>query len=854
MLTPVQSQDITLSGYVTAEKTGKPLAQVSVMLKHSGEARIEKYTQTDSAGHFQLTASGPLDARELCFSLLGYAARSVALTDMSSPLKIALSEKAIALEEVVIKAPRIRPRGDTLIYDVSRFADARDKTIGDVLKKMPGITVESSGAIKYNGIPIDKFYVEGLDLLGGRYGIATRNIPQQSVSRVEVLENHQVVKALRKLVHSDQAALNLKLKAGAKAKWVGTLKPGVGASPFLWQLGLFAMRFGARSQSMNAYKSNNIGKDIVGETRSFALEDMRHSADRYRLTDHIDLEPAFVNYIDEERLHFNKTHAFNTTNLWKLSDDYQLRGQLCYVHDRLTRGDFVKTTYFIEDSARVVEERNDMRTAENQLATALTWTANTDKFYIEDALTLDFSWRDVRLITAGTQPADQSANLPDCKVVNDFRLVKRIGSHAIGVNSHNQFSAKPHEIDILRDETRQAQEVKATAFFSNSNLSYALREKKLGVFFKGGCSLLLRDMENNLRGTLFGGLSDRFKSSFNYIHPYLKTSLEYRESAFSATFAFPVHYYRYRYTDKRGNVKRSNPLFIPLQLNLRYDLTPRFSLYASGQYGKEPVSDAYFYSGAILQDYRYSKRGIIDYSMDRSQSIRFGLKYKNPVDALFSNLSLSRSKHTSARVPKREFIGDYMVMSYVPTARDNGAWQVSGELSKGIGVLHGLITANASFSAIESALYQQGVIVPYGSDLLVIQSRFDAEITDRLHAKYELAYFRDLMRLKNGDADIENDRFKQALSVAVTPIKKLRFQFSGVYYHNEIAAGTSKDLFIADASVVYSTDKSWEISGSLRNISNRNRYSYAINDALSAVYREYAIRPRELVVSLFFKL
>lgn len=123
-----------------------------------------------------------------------------------------------------------------------------------------------------------------------------------------------------------------------------------------------------------------------------------------------------------------------------------------------------------------------------------------------------------------------------------------------------------------------------------------------------------------------------------------------------------------------------------------------------------------------------------------------------------------------------------------------------------------------------------------------------------MHAKYEIAYFHDLLRLKNGDADVENDRFKQALSVAVIPIKKLRFQFVGVYYHNEIAASTSKDLFIADGRAVYSVNKSWEISGSLRNILNRDRYSYAINDVLSAVYREYAIRPRALIVSLFFKL
>ena len=50
---------------------------------------------------------------------------------------------------------------------------------------MPGIEVSDKGEIKYNGKAINKFYIEGHDMLGGRYSIATNNIHQKDVGSVE---------------------------------------------------------------------------------------------------------------------------------------------------------------------------------------------------------------------------------------------------------------------------------------------------------------------------------------------------------------------------------------------------------------------------------------------------------------------------------------------------------------------------------------------------------------------------------------------------------------------------------------------------------------------------------------------
>ena len=131
---------------------------------------------------------------------------------------VALHAQAIDIKEIIVKAPKIKSQGDTIIYNVASFSKEGDKTIGDVLKKLPGVRVEENGQISYQGTAINKFYIEGMDLLGGKYTIATNNISNDDVGSVEIMENHQPIKALNGLSISEQAAINLRLKEKAKQK------------------------------------------------------------------------------------------------------------------------------------------------------------------------------------------------------------------------------------------------------------------------------------------------------------------------------------------------------------------------------------------------------------------------------------------------------------------------------------------------------------------------------------------------------------------------------------------------------------------------------------------------------------
>ena len=85
---------------------------------------------------------------------------------------------------------------------------------------------KENGEIQYDGKSISNFYIEGMDLMGGKYGLATKSLPQDDVATVEVMKHHQPIRVLDDFTYSDDNAINIKMKQGAKARWMTSYSGG----------------------------------------------------------------------------------------------------------------------------------------------------------------------------------------------------------------------------------------------------------------------------------------------------------------------------------------------------------------------------------------------------------------------------------------------------------------------------------------------------------------------------------------------------------------------------------------------------------------------------------------------------
>jgi hypothetical protein len=186
-----------------------------VTLHPVGSPSILAYTMTAEDGTFILKRNNLPDSVTITISAMTIERQSKTVKSDTAFVEFLATEKTMELKEVIVEAPKIRQLGDTIHYDVASFMDETDRSIGDVLEKLPGVQVLSSGQILYQNKEISKFYIEGLDLLQGKYGMATQNVEAANVASVQILENHQPIKALKGVEIPDNAAINLKLKQSA---------------------------------------------------------------------------------------------------------------------------------------------------------------------------------------------------------------------------------------------------------------------------------------------------------------------------------------------------------------------------------------------------------------------------------------------------------------------------------------------------------------------------------------------------------------------------------------------------------------------------------------------------------------
>lgn len=100
---------------------------------------------------------------------MGFGTKKIPLEEFKNGATYILENKTFELKEVKVTPDKAFQRGDTTTYLVSAYMQKQDRSIADVLKKIPGIEVRQDGQISVDGKAINKFYIEA-------YGFAWRKV------------------------------------------------------------------------------------------------------------------------------------------------------------------------------------------------------------------------------------------------------------------------------------------------------------------------------------------------------------------------------------------------------------------------------------------------------------------------------------------------------------------------------------------------------------------------------------------------------------------------------------------------------------------------------------------------------
>ncbi len=848
---------VKVSGTVIDSADNEPIAGASVSIK-GADGKIKKFASSGADGKFTMT----MPSTEGCVleaSMIGYGKKRIELAGKSFPLTVKMSAEAFKLKEVAVKADRIRENGDTITYNVAGFAEKQDKTIGDVLNRMPGIDVDKSGKIKYQGTAINKFYIEGSDLLGGKYGIATKGIAHEDIGTVEVMENHQPMQVLRGLSFSDQAAINLKMKNSSKATLLvhGNIGGGYSNRPegALWNGDIFTMMVTGNYQMITTLKGNNSGSNLRQQLFNFIGEREGENLEGY-----INLSSPHTPGLNMNRTLMNRSWMVSSSHLLKNKKGGEFKAQIDYVKDRVTAQSGSVTTYFLETSAtggapdgyadKIIVENKNALWHTDEVTGKFSYELNEKKYYLNNTLDTKLGWNDMTLGLYGSLDNEQKARTPEYSVTNNLKMIRRFGSnHLVTFTSLNEWMSHPERLTVEQKGIRYGQKVGQHSFLTDERASYGLVLKGIVISLEGGVSGYFRDLNTNLWGMDALDYPKENDMTTNYLRFYVSPKFEYNYRKLEFLLSVPLNFYNYFFSSGLDN---RSELFAAPRLVLRWKITPRMQLSVSGSARRSPASMHNIHPGVTLSDYRTLQGGIDDYYSSSGQSVSMSYRYRYPRHGvfLFANAAHSWRKLKFGSV--QDLVGDYVIYSYrnSPSSAQNSTFMAN--VSKALDFMRGSIGFIGSYLISDRSIVSQGREMDYSNRSLGLSGNINGGIASWFNWSYKFEYLHSQLRMDRQASQSTND-YQHTFSVAFTPGRKFRWSVSGELYRNELEPDRYKDLFMLDTKVAYNISRRVEISATLSNMLNRKEYSYKSYGQLSEVERTSNLRGREFLISIYLK-
>lgn len=174
----------SLKGQVQDEQ-GAPMESTTIMLK-KGE-KVITGSITDVKGNYFIP-NIPSGDYQLCVSFLGYETYTQPVTiasDMVIPEPVILKDTSVGMGEVVVTAstPAFKMKGGNVIANVANSVLNRETKVMDVLRKIPGMTMEDGQLTSFTGgTPI--IYINGKK---------TRSIDEVKQLEVKNIKNIELI-------------------------------------------------------------------------------------------------------------------------------------------------------------------------------------------------------------------------------------------------------------------------------------------------------------------------------------------------------------------------------------------------------------------------------------------------------------------------------------------------------------------------------------------------------------------------------------------------------------------------------------------------------------------------------------
>ena len=225
----------SITGELFSESTQEPIPQANIRVLQKSDSTFITGKASDLDGRFSIPVRN--GSYILQISFIGYTDLfEDVVVSSSTPVvnlgRLTLSVDNILLSETVVtaKAAEIVVKGDTLEYNADSYKVTESAVLEDLLKKMPGVEIDTEGNITVNGRSITKILVDGEEFFSNDPKVASKNLPANMVEKLQVLERRSEMAQMTGFDDGDEEnVINLTVRPGMKEGLFGSAFAGYGS-------------------------------------------------------------------------------------------------------------------------------------------------------------------------------------------------------------------------------------------------------------------------------------------------------------------------------------------------------------------------------------------------------------------------------------------------------------------------------------------------------------------------------------------------------------------------------------------------------------------------------------------------
>lgn len=844
-----------ISGIIVS-KEGKELSGATIKITEKKTNKLIAYTTSNANGKFVFKKKINHESVNLVISYLGFKRWSQTIKSNTSNIKVVLEESPEALDEVFLESKAIEKKGDTLNYLISAFKDEDDRVIADVIKKLPGIEIKPNGEIFYQGRPIQKYYIDGLDLLEGRYNLANNNLSSNAVSKVQILENHQPIKIIDSLVVSDRASLNIKLKKNVTVTGKASVATGI---PFpIWNAILTPLLFSKNKQFLASYQSNNVGRDLSVELTDFSSGGNNNSfkLNRFNVLSIVNPSPP---PFSTERWLDNNAHIGSINSLFRLKKDFDFKINLSYFNDSQNFAGSSTTSFFTADGNVTIEEGINSGAFKNNLEGKLIFEKNTDKQYFKNTIRFQGIQDDFRGTVARESLISQKLSNPYSKIENNLLTYLTIGKQLFLLNSYIGYHDTNQSLKITPNPFENLSSDNDVSEFILQNLhhkGYATENfvglkkaiKKITISSEIGFGIAQESLDSNIEGPELSNQEFINEIQFNKSIISLRNGFSYKERKWEIEGSLPVNLRFFKIRDENADQDESNFVFEPtifLRRKLSNYWNTSFRFDSKTKFGEL----SQLYTAFIITNYRNTQRYNSILPKTRTNRFSTNLAFRSPVKGVFANFDYSLEFN------KKNLLNSFNVQSNgllinETLASDNvfTIHHLNLSFSKRLKKLNTLLNLGSGVSFLNSPQLINNEITDVKNTIFNLGLGIDTRVNDWINVAYKGSYneSKNQTAFVSSNNTITSQRHNFDAFFYFTKNQYINVT-SETYINKGLNSSSTNQFF--NLKYQYSIpQKKIDIFLKWQNIGNEDSYINLNNSNFILSQRSFNIRPAQLLL------